>query len=220
MKIIKTVNWETADGRQIEVRIEVIREMQEETAYADGWNVGLGKKKYESLHLEVIIAGKFVTRSYQEPSVVVGSEFFGKDYIAKVESLGGYAVINNKIVLTKERYEEIMKAITEATDEAEQDEAYKVQAATEKAAEEEKTAISEAREKELKETEIPQRAVNAYDQYHGDAEEAWEDENETAWALIREWTPYIEAQHGMATKKLQKIMTESAREASFGINEA
>lgn len=79
--------------------------------------------------------------------------------------------------------------------------------------------IKEAGEKDLKETEIPQGAIEAYRQYHGDEEKAWEDGNETAWAMIGKWTPYIEEQHGIDPQKLQREVSEAAREASFGINE-
>ena len=77
----------------------------------------------------------------------------------------------------------------------------------------------EARQKELKETIIPESALSAYRHYHGDADKAWEDENETSWALIRHWTPYIEMQHGMDSVKLQREATEMSREVNYGINE-
>lgn len=48
--------------------------------------------------------------------------------------------------------------------------------------------------KELTETEIPQYAIESYNRYNGSSEAAWENEDETAWALIERWTPYIEAQ--------------------------
>lgn len=77
----------------------------------------------------------------------------------------------------------------------------------------------EATEKELKETEIPQEAIALYNRYHGDEDKAWEDSNETAWALIRKWEPYIEAQHGMDPSKMQQLIVEASREANYGINE-
>jgi hypothetical protein len=86
-------------------------------------------------------------------------------------------------------------------------------------AKEAKELAKEAMEKGLKEALIPQRAIDAYNQYHGDADEAWEDENETAWAMIREWAPYIEAQHGINKTKLHKEISEASREVNFGINE-
>jgi len=80
-------------------------------------------------------------------------------------------------------------------------------------------AKKEAREKELRETPIPQEALSAYRHYHGDADAAWENEDEAAWALIEKWTPYIEAQHGIDAQKLQHMLKEAAREASYGISE-
>ena len=93
-----------------------------------------------------------------------------------------------------------------------------IKAAQQTAAEASKIA-KEAREKELKETEIPPEATRAYRHYHGNADKAWEDSNETAWALIEKWTPYIETQRGMDAVKLQREVTEAAREANYGINE-
>jgi hypothetical protein len=82
-----------------------------------------------------------------------------------------------------------------------------------------KQAAKESREKELQETAIPQYAIDAYNHYHGDADAAWEDENEGDWAMIEKWAPYIEAQHGMNPKKMHKIISESSRETNYGIND-
>lgn len=49
-------------------------------------------------------------------------------------------------------------------------------------------------ERELTETVIPTYAREAYRKYNGDADKAWENEDETSWALISRWAPYIEAQ--------------------------
>lgn len=77
----------------------------------------------------------------------------------------------------------------------------------------------EARQKELAETVIPPQALAAYNDYAGDADKAWENEDEAAWALIERWTPYIEAQHGIAPCKLQRMISESMHEENYGINE-
>lgn len=82
-----------------------------------------------------------------------------------------------------------------------------------------KKAAKEARQKELAETPIPAAAVQAYNYYHGDANKAWENEDESAWALIEKWTPYIEVQHGMDIEKMKHMAAEASKEASFGINE-
>ncbi len=49
-------------------------------------------------------------------------------------------------------------------------------------------------ERELTETVIPTYAREAYRKYNGDADKAWENEDEVSWALISRWAPYIEAQ--------------------------
>ncbi|SPF51221.1 hypothetical protein SBF1_50105 [Candidatus Desulfosporosinus infrequens] len=88
---------------------------------------------------------------------------------------------------------------------------------------EEKSAINQAKkeayQRELTGTIIPPAALEAYNYYHGDAELAWEKEDESSWALIERWTTYIEAQHGIAPRKLQHMVSESAREENYGINE-
>jgi hypothetical protein len=129
MKAIRTVEWKTKDGRKIKAVIEVTREMNDNVAYADGWNINLGKKPYEAMTINITLDGKY------------------------------------------------------------------------------------------KETAIPQEAIEAYNRYRGDEDAAWEDANELAWSLIRQWTPYIEAQHGMHRGKLQRMINDAAREANYGINE-
>lgn len=84
---------------------------------------------------------------------------------------------------------------------------------------EDKAAAKEAHRKELMETEIPQCAIEDYNRYKGDAEKAWEAQDEGAWAMIEKWAPYIEAQHGMHPTKAKKLAEEAAREANYGIYE-
>lgn len=43
-------------------------------------------------------------------------------------------------------------------------------------------------------TPVPENAIRAYKQYGGNAEAAWEAEDEFSSALIRRWAPYIEVQ--------------------------
>jgi molecular chaperone DnaK (HSP70) len=80
-------------------------------------------------------------------------------------------------------------------------------------------ATKDTRKKELAETAIPASAVEAYNYYHGDADKAWENEDESAWAAINKWSPYIETQRGMDPAKLQREIWEMNREANYGINE-
>jgi len=82
-----------------------------------------------------------------------------------------------------------------------------------------KAAAKEARRKELMEAEIPQCAIEDYNRYKGDAEKAWEAQDEGAWAMIEKWAPYIEAQRGMHPAKALKLAKEAVREANYGIND-
>jgi hypothetical protein len=73
-------------------------------------------------------------------------------------------------------------------------------------AEREAQAKQDARRKELLETKIPEYAIRVYNYYHGNENAAWEDENEEAWAAIRKWRPYIEAQRGMHPDRMRAIL--------------
>jgi hypothetical protein len=194
MKSVKTVTWTLKDGRTATAVIEVVREMADNIAYADGWNINLGKEKHESMTIEVKINGKFVDRTYQEPRVVSVENYFGADFVKKVKAMGGYARLTDKVIIKEDIYNEIMAAIEAAVNEADQDQEYAEKIVEEKKINEVKAAEQEARAKELKATEIPTYAISAYDTYKGDAVAAWENEDEQAWATIRKWAPYIEAQ--------------------------
>ena len=184
MKSTKSVKWESKDGSELEVRITATCEMRTETAYADGWNVDLGKKEYKHTDIKVYIDGKFYKDSYA-PSLAVEPNYMKKT-VDMVKAAGCVALMaNSTMAITQERYDEIMAAIKEAEVEASKDEEYTAYIESKKAAEEAAKPAKEAAEKELKETEIPAAAVKAYNHYHGDENKAWEDENETAWALIR-----------------------------------
>jgi hypothetical protein len=218
MKAIRTVEWKTKDGRKIKAVIEVTREMNDNVAYADGWNINLGKKPYEAMTINITLDGKYIDTTYSGPTIVA-EPFFQKDFITKIKGMGGYAKLSGKVIITEEIYNKIITAIAEATAEAGQDEEYKTYMNAKTAVEETARPAKEAREKELKETAIPQEAIEAYNRYRGDEDAAWEDANELAWSLIRQWTPYIEAQHGMHRGKLQRMINDAAREANYGINE-
>jgi hypothetical protein len=218
MKVIKTVEWKTRDGRDLKAEIEVIRKMDDNIAYADGWNINLGKKPVELMTINIALDGKYIDTTYSRPTIVA-EPFFQKDFIAKIKNMGGYAKLSDKVVVNESIYNEIMAAIAEATAEAKQDEEYKAYKAAKVAAEEAARPAKEAKEKELKETPVPQNALEAYRRYRGDEDAAWEDSNELAWSLIRQWAPYIEAQYGMDRGKLVRMVTEAAREANYGINE-
>jgi hypothetical protein len=46
---------------------------------------------------------------------------------------------------------------------------------------------------------IPGSAIKAYLIYHGDADKAWDAQDKVAWALIREWKPFIEVKMNRST---------------------
>jgi hypothetical protein len=79
----------------------------------------------------------------------------------------------------------------------------------------EKAEKKAAREKELAETPVPECAIEAYNHYHGNADKAWESEDEASWALIFHWSPFIETQRGMHPLMAQEISSEAARESQI-----
>lgn len=74
----------------------------------------------------------------------------------------------------------------------------------------EKEAKKAARRKELEETPVPAGALEDYRRYRGNADKAWEAEDEGAWAVINRWAPYIEAQYNSRLEKI-KPAAESYR---------
>lgn len=194
MKSERLVKWTLSNGSNIEAKIEVERAMEDDIAYSDGWNMNLGKKPVETMKISVYIDSKFTTDTYNKPVAVVTGNF-NTEYANKITKMGGYALLANKIVLKENVYNDIMNAIEEAISEAEQDEEYKVYKENKTIEDNKKKETEEARLTELKETKIPEMAIKAYKHYKGNAEAAWEDENETAWALIKKWKPYIIAQN-------------------------
>lgn len=110
MKVMRTINWTAKSGKQIEVKIEKRKGVADEIAYADGWNVNLGKKTEDSIYVEVFIDGKFTTRDYQAPHIITEQSYFKsyKDLKAKgVHARAGDAYI------AEELYNLIMATITE-----------------------------------------------------------------------------------------------------------
>ena len=138
MEATRTVKWETKDGRQAEVIITKTRIVQDNIAYADGWNVSLGKKTVDSLEITLHVAGRFITRDYAAPRIVIKAAY-GANY-DKIKAAGGYAQLG-KAYIDEERYNLVMAAIAEADAEAAGSEEY----AAVKSAEMEKEARKEAK---------------------------------------------------------------------------
>lgn len=140
MKATRKVTWTLKDGRQAECTIEVTREMREEIAYADGWNVPLGKKPFEFLEIELSVAGKCLVVTHTKPSKL--DKKFYRNYDELIAK-GAYARLGDAYI-NQESYELITNAIAEATAEAEKDEEYAAHVNKEAAVEAEKKAVEEA----------------------------------------------------------------------------
>jgi hypothetical protein len=109
--------------------------MNDNIAYADGWNINLGKEAYENLEITITVDGKYYARTNCEPSVV-DERYYGKEFAAKVKNDGGYAILAQKVLLKKEIYDNVMAAIAEATAEAGRDVEYTAHNEAKKATEE------------------------------------------------------------------------------------
>lgn len=101
--IKKTVSWTTSVGKPVEVKIERTKEVCDEVAYADGLNVKTGVKAVDSIHIEMYVDGKFVTRSFYKPSIVTAP---------KLTKQGVYGKVGDAYV-AKELYDLIIAAIAE-----------------------------------------------------------------------------------------------------------
>lgn len=96
----------------IKLDIEVTRELREEIAYADGYNLPIGKKTHESMKITINHNGKKVGDTNWVPAIIRDAE--KKRYPATA-----YAILGGKVVLTKENYDLTMVAINAAIAEAE-----------------------------------------------------------------------------------------------------
>ena len=118
MKSSKTVSWMAMDGKtNVIANIEIERSVIEEIAYADGYNVPIGKKTYKNMDIRVLINGKQMERSSLIPKVSTHP---------KVLETGRYAVIG-KVAIMKSNYDEIMRAIETEISILESNEEYKAQ---------------------------------------------------------------------------------------------
>jgi hypothetical protein len=145
MESVRIVNWTLSDGRPAVATITVTREMIDDIAYADGWNINLGKKKYESMDIKATISGKCMDRTSRVPTII-SEDTFSADFTRKMKAAGVYARLTSSVYIKEDVYNQVMAAIEEATREAEQDPEYAKVVAEEKRIEE--AIQNEKREKE------------------------------------------------------------------------
>lgn len=136
MTINKTLKIES-NGRTIEIEIERTKEVQDDIAYADGWNINLGKKTVDSIYIQVYVDGVCKTETSSTPQIITD-----KNLIAK----GAYAKIGNAY-LTEINYNKIMALIAEIEAELEITEEYKEVESKEIAEEARKEAAYKANQK-------------------------------------------------------------------------
>jgi len=215
MKKEQTLTWTSESGKEISLKIEVTRAMETEVAYADGYNIELSKKQpVESMFIEVRVDGEFLGQGYNGPSVVT-ELLYTKQTYNHIKSQGGHSLLLGKVILKEAKHDEIVSTIDSMIAAASQDPEY----AEYKGIEIIKVAKQVEAVEKMKQVEVPLYAVEAYNQYAGSSEKAWEDEDETAWALINKWGKYIEVQQGAHPEKVREIWKEMNREQSFGIQD-
>ena len=110
MKAMRTVEIKMQSG-VVTLDIEVTRELREEIAYADGYNLPMGKKVHESMNIIIKHNGKKVEDTNWMPAVIKGTD--KKRYPAVA-----HAILGGKVILTETNYNLTMEAINSAIDEA------------------------------------------------------------------------------------------------------
>ena len=106
MKATRTITNKDAKGQTTEIIITRTVELQDKIAYADGWNVNLGKETIDNLKIEIYVNGNQFDQVRQAPQIC------DPKYFAKVIAQGAYARLG-KGYLTRERYDLIMATIAE-----------------------------------------------------------------------------------------------------------
>jgi hypothetical protein len=121
MKAVKNVTWTSKNGKAIEVKIEITREVRTKTANLDGQIVELGKETVDTTYIEVCTDGKYLTRDFCVPQIL--DPKFYKNY-AQLTTAGAYARLGDTYI-GKEQYEQIMAVINEINANAEVTEEFK-----------------------------------------------------------------------------------------------
>lgn len=110
MKATKTITWTTKDGRSIEVILERTKEVRDNIAYADGWNVPLGKETVDMLDIEIKINGRHQGRTYHAPHIITEKAY--KQHYNELVAKGVYARLGD-VYINEEKYNMIMAALAE-----------------------------------------------------------------------------------------------------------
>lgn len=145
MEITKTLTWTIADGRKIEVVITKEKKLIDKVAYADGYNVNLGKETFETMNLTVNLEGKFFDSSKQAPQIP--DQYSSRTILEHIKKTGAHAIIGDKTIIKEETYNQIMTLIAEIDAEIATSETEEEKEVTAQEVEAEKKAI-EADEKE------------------------------------------------------------------------
>jgi hypothetical protein len=120
----KTINftWMAMDAKtEVTANITIERSVIDKVAYADGYNVNIGKETYRNIDIRIIINGKQMERSSWLPQISTHP---------KVLETGRYALIG-KVAIMKNTYEDMMRAIENEIELLESDEEYRQQKAIE-----------------------------------------------------------------------------------------
>jgi len=108
MKTTKSVKWELENGLTAECKITVTRDVDDDIAYADGANIDLGKKTYESIDVATYIDGKYINT---DNNLELSDD-------KRLINTDAVAILANKIGIKIDTYTAIKKAIEEAIAEA------------------------------------------------------------------------------------------------------
>lgn len=112
MKASRTINWTASNGDQRRAEITVEKKVNDKIAYADGYNIPIGKETYESLEIVVYNNNKKVDTTRQKPSVIT-ERIYGKKFYDEMVAKKGYAIMCNRVAIPEEVYKIIMATIAE-----------------------------------------------------------------------------------------------------------
>ena len=134
MTITKKASWTLKDGNEAIAEIKRTKEVVTEVAYADGDNVELGKKTFDSIEITVTVNGQVTIVSRNAPELV--TEAFAGRHYAELKEMGAHARLGSNYV-SEDAYNAIMAAITEIEAELIENEDYQEAKAQELAKERE-----------------------------------------------------------------------------------